>query len=132
MSKELKLPPDVQHVPAGREYMTPESASVAWAQFEHELEKLTERYGVHAYMFNGALSVRPVFAGLGVPQPARLTAMGHAGGCAACTMYSIAQSIIINRPLNEIILAALKMAGDTVDDDLPPDLESMDVKGPKQ
>lgn len=133
--KNLQLPPGTEHIPAGREYENLEKANHAWLEFEHELEKLTERYGVHAHVFNGALIVKPAF---GIPalgsQPYRTVATSLAGGCVACVMFAIAQGMLANPTTNEILVGALKMFDAVFEDESPvaPDLEKMEIKGKPQ
>jgi hypothetical protein len=139
--KELKLPADTKHVPSGREYANLEKANQAWEDFNHELEALTERYGVHACIFQGALIVKAPYAvpEFG-PQLPTIVNQSKAGGCLACIMFAIAQGMLQNPATNQVMTGAFEMFNSVFEemkdqsekDRAKAAFDDLDVKGPKQ
>lgn len=137
--KVLTLPASVEHAPYGREYSNTQEAQVAFEQFNDELDKLLERYGMHAFIFNGSLLVKavsvPVATPTGVLEQIRTKAVCRADGCKACCMYAVAQGAAFNQEQNDILIGAYAMLEQSLRDDTAtntPDLNEMEVKGPKQ
>jgi hypothetical protein len=142
----LTLPPDVEHVPYGREYTNSNEAQIAIQQFQEELDKLLVRFGIHCFIFNGSVVLKPLSAPLPTEDGASLAglirsrAVCRADGCAACAMFAVAQGAILNPDQNKILATAYamieqglgKQAEAAAAEQVARDFHTLDVKGPKQ
>jgi hypothetical protein len=137
----LKLPPNLEHIPYGREYMNTQEAQAAIDQFHVELSKLLERFGVHSFIFNASLLVKA--PSMPVPTPEGglfgqiLTrAVCRADGCKPCTMWAVAQGAAISQEQNDILLGAYTMLENALRAQQTAEqaaaFENLEVKGPRQ
>jgi hypothetical protein len=137
----LKLPANLEHTPYGREYMNAQDAQAAIEQFNVELDKLLERYGVHSFIFNGSLMVKSPSAPVPTPEGGLFgqiltRAICRADGCKSCTMWSVAQGAVFSPDQNEILTGAYAMLESALREQQASEqaaaFEKLEVKGPRQ